>query len=196
MINDAPLVIADSGENTFWRPHNDTLKFYGMTSLREALAESRNVVSVRLLQAIGIPYALQFLQRFGFDSKQLPHTLSLALGSGGVTPLSLASGYTIFANHGYRTTPHLIAQVIDQSGKVIIANHYPIAPDNSQPNTCATQSGTCPQQPIAPHALSPQINYLMTSAMQDVIRQGTGRKALALHRNDLAGKNRHDQQPS
>lgn len=196
MINDAPLVIADSGENAYWRPHNDTHLFYGMTSLREALAESRNVVSVRLLQTIGIKYALDYLQRFGFDINKLPHSLSLALGSGGVTPLDLAKGFTVFANTGYLTKPHLITQVVNEQGQTIIKNNYPTAPDPAiqNPNCSGAANDNCiaTTKPvnftIAPRTISPQIDYLMTSAMQDVIKNGTGRKALVLKRDDLAGK--------
>ncbi len=196
MINDAPIVIADSGENEFWRPRNDTQLFYGMTSLRDALANSRNVVSVRLLQAIGIPYALQYLENFGFDRSQLPNSLSLALGTAGVTPLSLAKGYTVFANTGYLIQPHLIHDVVDQQGQTILKNNYPIAPNPFiQNSNCSGQSNdnciptTIPvKEPIAPRTITRQIAYLMTSAMQDVIKKGTGRRALALNRNDLAGK--------
>ena len=196
MINDAPIVIADSGENAFWRPHNDTHLFYGMTSLREALAQSRNVVSVRLLQDIGIPYALNYLKHFGFDSTQFPNSLSLALGTAGVTPLSLAQGYTVFANTGYLIEPHLINDVVNQQGQTLIKNNYPVAPDSFIQNTnCSGQADdnciptTIPiNQPIAPRAITPQIAYLMTNAMQDVIKNGTGKGALVLKRNDLAGK--------
>ncbi|MCX7121397.1 MAG: transglycosylase domain-containing protein [Gammaproteobacteria bacterium] len=93
-INDAPIMIRDSGENTWWRPENDTQQFYGPTRLRVALAQSRNLVSIRLLQAIGIPYTLDYLQRFGFNPNQLPHQLSLALGSGVITPMQEAAGYS------------------------------------------------------------------------------------------------------
>jgi len=196
MINDAPLVIADSGENEYWRPRNDTHLFYGMTSVREALIESRNVVSVRLLQAIGIPYALQYLIHFGFDIKALPHSLSLALGSGGVTPLSLAKGYTVFANTGYLTKPHLIDSVTNEQGQTVIKNNYPVAPDPSiqNPNCSGAADDNCiatttpTDQAIAPRTITPQISYLMTSAMQDVIQKGTGRRARSLNRHDLAGK--------
>jgi penicillin-binding protein 1A len=196
MINDAPIVIADSGENEFWRPHNDTHLFYGMTSLRQALAESRNVVSVRLLQQIGISYTLHYLQQFGFDTSQWPNSLSLALGTAGVTPLSLAQGYTVFANTGYLIAPHLIDSVINQQGQTFIKNNYPIAPDPSIQNFQCTGLAndnciptTIPlNQPIAPRAITPQIAYLMTNAMQDVIQKGTGKRALVLKRNDLAGK--------
>jgi penicillin-binding protein 1A len=196
MINDAPIVIADSGENQYWRPHNDTLKFYGMTSLREALAESRNVVSVRLLQMIGIPYTLDYLKHFGFDTQQLPHSLSLALGSGGVTPLNLARGYTVFANTGYLTQPHLIASVENEQGQTIIQDDYPVAPDTSiqNPNCSGAADDNCiaitkpMSQPLAPRTMNKQVSYLMTNAMQDVIQHGTGRRAKALNREDLAGK--------
>ncbi|PHQ78584.1 MAG: peptidase [Coxiella sp. (in: Bacteria)] len=95
IINDAPIVLEDSGENSLWRPHNDTNKFYGPTRLKVGLAKSRNLVSIRLLQSIGIDYTLNYVKRFGFNPDLLPHTLSLALGSGTVTPMQMAAGYLL-----------------------------------------------------------------------------------------------------
>jgi penicillin-binding protein 1A len=180
VINDAPIVLQDSGENSLWRPHNDTNKFYGPTRLKVGLAKSRNLVSIRLLRAIGIDYTLGYVKRFGFDPRLLPHTLSLALGSGTVTPLQMASGYAIFANGGYQVTPFFINKVIDENGKAIYKQQAKIACTN-----CFT--GDKPAN-IAPQVLTSQNAYLMYDAMQSVITQGTGRAALTLKRTDLAGK--------
>lgn len=166
IINDAPIVIQDSGENSLWRPHNDTNQFYGPTRLKVGLAQSRNLVSIRLLRAIGIPYALDYVKHFGFDPTQLPHTLSLALGSGAVTPMQMATGYAVFANGGFRVTPFFIGHIQDQSGKTIYQADVPT-----------------PQRVI-----SAQNAYLMNDALQSVINEGTGRAALKLKRHDLAGK--------
>lgn len=180
IINDAPIVLEDSGENSLWRPHNDTNKFYGPTRLKVGLAKSRNLVSIRLLRAIGIDYTLNYIKRFGFDPNLLPHTLSLALGSGTVTPLQIASGYAIFANGGYRVTPFFINKVVAEGGKVIY---------QQQAQTACTDcfSGPLPAH-TATRVLTPQNAYLMYDAMQSVIQQGTGRAALSLKRSDLAGK--------
>lgn len=166
VINDAPIVMQDSGENSLWRPHNDTDKFYGPTRLKVGLAESRNLVSIRLLRAIGIDYALDYIKRFGFDPKLLPHTLSLALGSGSVTPLQMAAGYAIFANGGYQISPYFITKVVSEHGKTI----YQKQPDTPK------------------RVITAQNAYLMYDALQSVINQGTGRAALTLKRHDLAGK--------
>lgn len=166
VINDAPIVIHDSGENSLWRPHNDNNQFYGPTRLKVGLAQSRNLVSIRLLRAIGIPYALNYTKRFGFDPTQLPHTLSLALGSGTVTPMQMAAGYAIFANGGYRVSPYFISSIKDQSNQTIY--QAPV------------------QNPA--HVITAQNAYLMNDALQSVITDGTGRAALKLKRQDLAGK--------
>ena len=166
MINDAPIVMEDSGENSLWRPHNDNNKFYGPTRLKVGLAKSRNLVSIRLLRAITIDYALNYVKRFGFNPNLLPHTLSLALGSGTVTPLQIAAGYSTFANGGYQVTPYFITKVIGERGKVIYQ-----------------QQSANPKRVI-----TAQNAYLMYDALQSVINHGTGRAALALKRHDLAGK--------
>ncbi|MAZ38684.1 MAG: peptidase [Legionellales bacterium] len=208
MINDAPIVV-DAPDGSIWRPQNSSRKFYGPTRLRVALMKSRNLVSVRLLQLIGIDYTINYLKNFGFDPKTLPHSLSLALGTASLTPLEIASGYTIFANGGYQVKPYFIDHIADSEGKVIYqaepavaceqciaANHdtwqnpdYAWSnPDNTDDNTQAKNPPQTIPQNIAPLAITPQVAYLMTSAMQDVIKKGTGRAALVLNRKDLAGK--------
>lgn len=186
VINDAPIVEHDSGENGLWRPMNDTKKFYGPTTLRVALAKSRNMVSIRLLQQIGLPYALTFIQKFGFDSNALPHSLSLALGTGLVTPLQIATGYAVFANGGYRVEPYFIQEIDGQNNAVLFQANPPTACAKclSDPNLPPAQM----PDPMAPRVISPQNAYLMTSVLQEVIKSGTGRAALVLKRSDLAGK--------
>ena len=164
-INDAPIMIRDTGENAWWRPENDTMQFYGPTRLRVALAESRNLVSIRLLRAIGIPYAVNYIQRFGFDAQQLPHALSLALGSNVITPMQEASGYSIFANGGYRVAPYFIGK-ITQDNQVLYQA------------TVANASAV----------ITPQNAYLVTQGLKSVIEEGTAKAAKKLNRPDLAGK--------
>ena len=167
IINDAPIIMRDTGENAWWRPENDTKKFYGPTRLRVALARSRNLVSIRLLSTIGIPYALDYLQRFGFDPDKLPHQLSLALGSGVVTPMQMANAFSVFANGGYHIKPYFIQKIAYDHDEVL----YEATP-----------------QKLETPVITPQNAYLMTQAMQEVMRSGTGSAASVLKRNDLAGK--------
>ncbi|MBN2689656.1 MAG: PBP1A family penicillin-binding protein [Gammaproteobacteria bacterium] len=176
-INDAPVVIQSYGVNKLWRPENDTRRFYGPTRLKVALMQSRNLVSIRLLQLIGTDYTINFLQKFGFSAKQLPNSLSLALGTASITPLQMAAAYTIFANGGYKVTPYLITKIVDENGKTIY--HY-------NPTTVPNSNNSFGNE--APRVLSAQNAYLITRAMQAVIKHGTGRAALSLNRQDLAGK--------
>jgi penicillin-binding protein 1A len=125
VINDAPVVFNDKNLEDMWRPENDGGKFYGPTRLREALYRSRNMVSIRLLRRMGIDRTMEGLQRFGFDTGEMPLDLSLALGSHAMTPLKVASAYNIIANGGYRVEPYLLAAVIDRDGNVI----YRATPD-------------------------------------------------------------------
>jgi len=119
IINDAPVVFDAPGLEDTWRPENYTGKIYGETRLRKALIKSRNLVSIRLLRDIGIGYAVRYARQFGFENANLPRDLSLALGSGTLTPLELATGYAVFANGGYRVTPYLIDYIEGPDGKVI-----------------------------------------------------------------------------
>ncbi len=119
IINDAPVVFDAPGLEDTWRPENYTGKIYGETRLRKALIKSRNLVSIRLLRDIGIGYAVRYARKFGFENANLPRDLSLALGSGTLTPLELATGYSIFANGGYRVKPYFIDYIEGPDGKVI-----------------------------------------------------------------------------
>lgn len=217
IVNDAPVVFEDPALEAEWRPENFSGEFFGPTRLREALVHSRNLASIRLLQAIGLNYAVKYATRFGFDPKRIPRNLSLALGSGSVTPLELARASSVLANGGFLVTPYHIARVLDaQGGTVFEANpevvcrqceeKTPAAPteQNEGGTTQAapesvvaagtgatdesTPSGAEPTPRIAPRVIAAQTAYLVNSMMTDVIRRGTGRKALSLGRNDLAGK--------
>lgn len=175
IVNDAPIVFFDPSQNTEWRPQNDKGDFKGPIRLHLGLIESRNMVSIRVLQAIGIPYAVDYCSRFGFDSKKLPHELSLALGTADLTPLQIVTGYATFANGGYRITPYLMDRVINAQGRTIY---------NAKPQIACNKQCANP----APETINPATAFLMTSVLQDVIKSGTGRGALALNRSDLAGK--------
>jgi len=200
VLNDAPVVFDDSSLEQAWRPENYSGRFYGPTRLREALVKSRNLVSIRLLQAIGVKYAHEYVQRFGFREASLPPELSLALGSGTLTPLEITRGFAAFANGGYLIEPYFVAQISDASGAVLYQVEprrvctdcpviepvvIPAAPEVVSKDVAAVAST---QLLVAPAVITPQNAWLMTSMMQDVIREGTATKARELGRNDLAGK--------
>jgi penicillin-binding protein 1A len=176
LINDAPIVLPGGVGTEEWRPQNITKRFYGPTPLREALVRSRNLVSIRLLRATGIGPAVRHIAAFGFGAEALPANLTLALGTGQVTPLEMARGYAVFANGGFLVTPYLIERVADSQGKTVFAAAPPVA--------CAD----CQEEPRAPQAISPANAFVMTDVMTDVIQRGTATAARSLGRSDLAGK--------
>jgi penicillin-binding protein 1A len=281
VINDAPVVFDAPGLEDTWRPENYTGRFYGPTRLRKALVKSRNLVSIRLLRDIGIGYAVRYASQFGFSPQDLPRDLSLALGSGSLTPLELATGFAVFANGGYRVTPYVISHVVGPDGQTVLrtvpgrvcpdciplnvqdasisssgpdgavaesiddslspsqdgagtgveaepsgglatplfeaGRLAPVVPrllvtdDADAAATVATvpaEAGVTeatgvlapmkaeettppPVPPLfigAPQILTPQTNFVMNTMLRDVIRAGTGVRARALGRNDLAGK--------
>lgn len=167
IINDAPIM-QDDPSNDDWRPQNYTKEFYGPTRLRSALIHTRNLVSIRLLQALGINNAIEALINMGFD-KDLPRSLSLALGTNNITPLNLTAAYSIFPNGGHRVTPFFITKVLDSQNNVVFVAE-------------AVDPSTNPQ------VVSPQTAYLVTTMLQDVVKEGSGRSAMQIGRKDLAGK--------
>jgi penicillin-binding protein 1A len=216
VLLDAPIVMEGNGSEDSWRPENSTKEFGGPTRLREALVRSRNMVSIRVLKAIGIPTATSYISRFGFDPKTMPQNLTLALGTLEVTPLELAAGYAVFANGGYKVAPYFIDRIEDASGKVVWratprmacpqcdSGEVPPAPQEgagpvrvsepAQPAAAvhadASQGQPAPLPPdeVAPRIISAQNAYVMDDMMGDVIKRGTGRRALSLNRTDIAGK--------
>jgi penicillin-binding protein 1A len=176
LINDAPIVIEGGAGTEEWRPQNITKRFYGPTPLREALVRSRNLVSIRLLRATGIGPAMRHISAFGFGPEALPANLTLALGTGQVTPLDMARGFAVFANGGFRVTPYLIARITDGEDREVHAAGPAVA--------CAD----CPGEPAAPLAITPANAFVMTDVMTDVIQRGTAQSARSLGRGDLAGK--------
>ena len=270
VINDSPVVFDAPGLEDTWRPENYTGKWYGETLLRTALIKSRNLVSIRLLRDIGIGYAVRYATRFGFKRSSLPRDLSLALGSGAITPLELANGFSVFANGGFKVQPYFIDYILDSDKNVIHVEQRQevcvkcveeieeklrleqekeearlaelakkaemglavedVAKDSlesakvetERPEQAAQEQVTQASEnkiPVlsvdvesevvkaedskevvmieqtgpqlvkfAPRVLSPQTTFLMNTMMRDVIRYGTGRRALSLRRKDLAGK--------
>ncbi len=198
VINDAPVVFHDTNLAQAWRPTNDGGKFYGPTRLRQALYRSQNIVSVRLLDQMGIRPTLEFLKNFGFDPNELPRNLSLSLGSANLSPLQIASGYSVFSNGGFKVQPYLIDRVEDRYGNIIFqANPTTVCktctllekstPDEQQMGLFNTLSGF-ESLPVAPRVLDPEISYIIYDIMRDVITKGTGRRARVLNRDDIAGK--------
>jgi penicillin-binding protein 1A len=122
IINDAPVVFDDDSLESTWRPENYSGKVYGPTRMREALVKSRNLVSIRILQSIGLRFATSYIQRFGFERENMPYDLSLALGSGTYSPLQVARGYAVFSNGGYLIDPYIIDRVESGSGETIYQN--------------------------------------------------------------------------
>ncbi len=171
VLNDAPFVIeAAKTGGQLWEPKNYDAKYEGPMRLRTALAKSKNMVSIRLLQAIGPHYAQDYIQRFGFDPKMHPAYLTMALGAGSATPLQMASAYAVFANGGFRVKPWFIARVEDNRGQTLYA---------AKPETAGVD---------AERVLDERNAFLMTTLMRDVVRLGTAARAASLGRHDLAGK--------
>ena len=188
IINDAPVVFDDNALESTWRPENYSGKFYGPTRLRKALYLSRNLVSVRILQSIGASYAAQYAERFGFNSSQLPHDLTLALGSASVTPLQMARAYAVFANGGYLVDPYFIRQILDAQGQVIYSAEPRVVCPSCPQNIEGIVPGADTRLNLAEEVITPQNAWLMNSMLQDVIQRGTGRRATRLGRSDLSGK--------
>ena len=167
IFDDAPISIdpAETG-GVLWEPKNFDGEMGGPTSLRRALTLSKNLVSIRVLQAATVPFAHEHAAKFGFDMSRIPPYLTMALGAGEVTPLALATGYATFANGGRRITPWHLLKVTDKDGKVL------------------EQFG--PPAPV--QAIDARNAYVMANMMQDVVRRGTATGAMVLGRSDLAGK--------
>ena len=224
LVNDAPIVFEDSELERTWKPQNFSEKFYGPTRLREAMVNSRNLVSIRLLREIGVAYAKDYTERFGFDRNEIPANLSMALGSASLTPLSMARGYAVFANGGYLVTPQFIRTISDSNGRIVYETLPSVICEDCEPEPAAVDEKEVLAEKIEPEfkpleistgtpklddisnnsgkefrkletednfasqAISPQNAYLVRSMMMDVVRRGTGARAMQLGRHDLAGK--------
>ena len=172
VVNDAPLSIGsmETGSQA-WEPKNYDGKYDGMMRLRNALAKSKNLVSVRIIRAIGPSYAQEYIQRFGFEPEKHPPYLTMALGAGSVTPLQMAAAYSVFANGGYRVDPFLIDKMVDTKGTVLF---------EAKP-THAREDAT--------RVLDARTAFVMDSMLQEVTKTGTAASArVKLSRSDIAGK--------
>jgi len=209
IVLDAPIVIDEAGMEQAWRPKESENRFAGPVRLRDALVHSRNLVSVRLMRAIGGEYTWNYVTRFGFDKSQLPNDLTLALGTAELSPLQVAIGYATFANGGYKVSSYTIDRVEDAGGKVLQQATPALAcfqcdraSDPSPPKPAAAANARAAQLDEAPHdgktmipvknlapqIIRPQVAYLLADMMKDVIRHGTGMRARSLNRDDIGGK--------
>lgn len=171
IINDAPISFsAGKTGGQAWEPKNYDSKYDGPMTMRKGLMKSKNMVSIRILEKIGAKYGQEYITRFGFDADKNPPYLTLALGAGAVTPLQMAGAYSVFANGGYKINPYLISKITDANGTVLSE----VTPDRAgdEPN----------------RVIDPRNAFIMDSMLKDVVRHGTGIKAMSLKRNDLAGK--------
>ena len=171
VVNDAPLFFdSDVTGSQPWEPKNYDGTFEGPMTLRRGLAKSKNMISIQILQAIGPRYAQEWVSKFGFDPDKHPPYLTMALGAGSVTPMQMATGYSVFANGGVRINPWLVSKVSEQRGKLLVETAVPTVDE-------------------ANRAIEPRNAFLMTSLLQEVTRSGTAAKAQAtLKRPDVYGK--------
>ncbi len=203
IINDAPIVLDGGSQDDLWRPENDEGKFYGPTRLRWALTKSRNLVSIRLLQRLGVKRLIKYANNLGFDTSSYVPELSLALGTQSITPLELAKGYAVLANGGYRVEPYLIQRVEDLNGDTVFealpptvcrdCDGPPAAVEDdgeemSMEEILAAESPAAVELPPAPRVMDARVNFIIDSILKDVITRGTGRRALVLERSDIGGK--------
>jgi len=218
VVLDAPVVISSSELESVWRPINYSGRFYGPTRMREALVRSMNLVSVRLLLfETGVGNAVRHIEKFGFGGAALPHNGSLALGGGAASPLDMAQGYATIANGGHAIKPYVIDAIYGPEGETLYRSEPAVVCDAcipAEPDVLALDGellGDLPLEEMADVALdyrpdaavapelfadvnvaeqviSPQNAFLVQDMMRDVVRRGTGRRAMALGRNDLSGK--------
>ncbi|MFT6371452.1 MAG: penicillin-binding protein 1A [Gammaproteobacteria bacterium] len=214
LINDAPVVFDDDSLEVAWRPENYSGRVYGPTRFREALVKSRNLVSIRVLRSVGLRFAIDYAQKFGFLREDMPYDLSLALGSGAFSPLEIARGYAVFSNGGYLIDPYLISRVESGSGsgEVVFENiprivcedcliETPIEESMTVDNGLALASKAktlavkeefasieVPEILYAPRVITAQNAYIMRSIMREVVQRGTAVRAKVLGRKDIGGK--------
>ena len=171
IINDAPLSFgSDQTGSEPWQPKNYDGKYEGPMRMRQALIKSKNMVSIRILQSITPRYAQDYITKFGLDAEKHPPYLTMALGAGSVTPLQMLTGYSVFANGGFRTTPYFIQRIEDAQGRILSTTIPVVANEGAE------------------QVIDVRNAYTMVSMMQDVVKHGTAIRAMQLGRQDLAGK--------
>ena len=196
ILLDAPVVYETAAsedgtvEEEDWRPANDSRRFYGPTRLRDAIARSRNLITIRLLRQIGIPYMRDYVTRFGLPAEHIPADLTAALGTAELTPLEMATGFAVFANGGSRVTSYLVERLYGADGTILKqAEPRQACSDCVMPNPEGGGAAVgLPDELVAPRVISEANAWIMTDLMREVIRSGTGQRARALGRSDIAGK--------
>ncbi|APC16385.1 peptidase [Pseudomonas frederiksbergensis] len=206
LVNDAPIVFVDEYLDKVWRPKNDTNTFLGPIRMREALYKSRNLVSIRLLQAMGVGKTIDYITRFGFNKQDLPPNLSLALGTATLTPMEIATGWSTFANGGYKISPYIIDKIESRNGDTLFVANPPSVPKsdvassgiaapasntftvNPMPGEAPAAQATVQAPAVAERIVDGRTTFILNSMLEDVIKLGTGRRALAMGRSDIAGK--------
>jgi penicillin-binding protein 1A len=210
VILDAPITVDDPNAEEVWRPRNHGGGLNGPTRLREALVQSRNLVSIRLLRELGVKPVIDYAQNFGFSKEQLmrANNLTLALGSFDATPLQVVSGFAVFANGGYRVAPFYIDRIEGPGGQIVYsAEPATVCAECKDPISSVSEAERAKSKDLsatmvpptrltaearrtqaAEQAISPEVNFLINDIMRDVITRGTGRRAMALGRSDLRGK--------
>ncbi len=166
LINDAPIVFEDKALEDKWRPRNASGRFYGPTRLREALLQSINLVSIRLLREVGIERVRKYSENFGFKLDELNSDLSLALGTASLSPIKNASAYSVFANGGKAVEPYFITKIVDRTGEVIFQK----------------------EEPETKQVIDARIAFIIQDILQEAAKRGTAKKISELGRGDLAGK--------
>lgn len=199
IINDAPIVMEDESLEGIWRPENDGGRFFGPTRLRWALTKSRNLVSIRLLQKLGVQTFVDYAGKIGFDTSDFAPDLSLALGTQTMSPMEVATAYATLANGGYRVDPYLIERIEDLEGDVVYRADPPtVCRDCDEPSGAVNSAQELSMEEIlgggteaprrAERVMDKRVNYIIDDILRDVIKLGTGRRALVLERGDIAGK--------
>ncbi len=214
LINDAPIVFDDKKLEDTWRPQNANMKFLGPIPLREGIVHSKNLVSIRVLERIGIDKGRNHMLKFGFNPDDIPRNLSISLGTPNITPLEMSRAFSVFANGGYLIEPYLIEKITNQSGELLFQHPKVILCDNCQEQEKQTTKDQAtneenqesqdnndkkntlnavnPQDELEiiypPRVISAANQFIIESFMKDVVKRGTGYKAMALKRQDLAGK--------
>jgi penicillin-binding protein 1A len=210
VILDAPIIMDDPALEEVWRPKNSEGGFGGPTRLRDALVNSRNLVSIRLLQQMGVRPVIDYIRNFGFTPERdhVPNNLTLALGSMQSTPLDVATAFAVFANGGYKVDPYYIDRIEGPAGQIVYtAEPRTVCAECAQPVFAVSEAEHAKQQDVsathvaptplpetarrtipADRVISPQVCFMMNDIMREVITRGTGRRALALGRRDLRGK--------
>jgi penicillin-binding protein 1A len=205
-------VEGEEPEQEDWRPGNDSDRFYGPTRLRDALARSRNLVTIRVMRQIGVGFTRDYVTRFGLPKEHIPADLTAALGTAQITPLEMADGFAVFANGGSLVKPHVIDRILSADGSVLettdaalacadcpaapppFLGDPPVVVAGSDPGGVVRASdvgGSLPgalAEEAAPRAITEANAWIITDMLRDVIRRGTAQRARALGRDDISGK--------